>query len=259
MFPRLPIALGCMLALLLGSHGLADDGPFGDLDFSRLSKPQEQFFWKRLKILADEEGVLAYCGQPDDFGQRAKQGIRSCVTSEALNKAESFFKSELKAAKDSLSERQASCRAKPEATGGWLGIDISPVGEDATGSPSSHAQSGALVAAAFDGSPAAAADLRAGDVITTMNGENVAAPKELSAKIRALAPGATVQLGVLRDGAGRTVTVKLGAMAFDRRGRIALDLPALIEFSKQDLKSVSDQVTEMCQKCKTSIWAMFCH
>src|SRR5271156_3113183 len=137
MIARLWKISGCILALLVSSAGLADDGPFGDLDFSRLSKPQEQFFWKRLKSLAAEEAVLTYCGQPDDFEQRAKQGIRSCVTSEALNKAESFFKSELKVARDSLNERQASCRAKPEATSGWLGIDISPVGDGAADSPSS--------------------------------------------------------------------------------------------------------------------------
>jgi hypothetical protein len=256
MFSRLPIVFGCGLALLLGSPGLAEDGPSGDLDFSRLSKPQEQFFWKRLKDLAAEEAVLTYCGHPDDFEQRAKQGIRSCVTSEALNKAESFFESELKATRDSLGERQASCRGKPEATSGWLGVDITPVEKAGA---SVHAGAGALVTGALDDSPAAAADLRAGDVITTVNGEAVAGPKELSAKIRALAPGATVRLGVERVGAGRTVTVKLGSMAFDRQGRIALDMPALIESSKQDLKSVSDQVTEMCQKCKTSIWAMFCH
>jgi hypothetical protein len=247
------------LALLLTSPGLADDGPSGDLDFSRLSKPQEQFFWKRLKDLAVEEAVISYCGQPDDFEQRSKQGIRSCVTSDALNKAQSFFESELKATKDSLGERRASCRGKPEATSGWLGVDITPVGKDGAGSPGVPAGSGAVVTGALEDSPAASADLRAGDVITSVNGEIVAGPKELSAKIRGLAPGATVQLGVLRDGAGRTVTVKLGAMAFDRQGRIALDMPALIDSSKQDLKSVSDQVTEMCQKCKTSIWAMFCH
>jgi PDZ domain len=259
MLARLSLASGCVVALLLASPGRADDGPFGDLDFSRLSKPQEQFFWKRLKSLAVEEAVLTYCDQPDDFEQQAKQGIRSCVTSEALNKAESFFKFELKAAKDGLGARQASCRAKPEATSGWLGVDIGPVWKDAADSPGARAGSGALVAGALDDSPAAAADLRAGDVITTVNGDAVAGPKELSAKIRALAPGATVQLGVLRDGAGRTVSVKLGAMAFDKQGRVALDMPALVESSKQDLKSVSDQVTEMCQKCKTSIWAMFCH
>ena len=247
------------MALLLSSPGLADDGPFGDLDFSRLSKPQEQLFWKRLKDLAVEEAVISYCGEPDDFEQRAKQDIRSCVTSEALNKAESFFKSELKVAKDTLSERHASCRGKPEATSGWLGVDISPVGKDVASSPGASAGSGAFVARTLDDSPAATADLKAGDVITSVNGESIAGPKELSARIRGLAPGATVQLGVLRSGAGRTVTVKLGAMAFDRQGKIALDMAAPIESSKQDRKSVSGKSRRRARRCKTSIWAVFCH
>jgi S1-C subfamily serine protease len=58
-----------------------------------------------------------------------------------------------------------------------------------------------------------------------VNGENIAGPKELSAKIRVIAPGTTVQLGVLRDGADHSVSVKLGAMAFDRQGKIAFDMP----------------------------------
>src|ERR1700683_5296410 len=101
MLARLAAASGWILTLFLTSTAIADDGPFGDLDFSRLSKPQEQFFWKRLKSLAAEEAVISYCGQPDDFEQRAKQGIQACVTSEAMNKAESFFESELKATKAS--------------------------------------------------------------------------------------------------------------------------------------------------------------
>ena len=249
---RLPRASRWILALCLSAPALADEGPYGNLDFSRLSKPQEEFFWKRLQGLADEEAVISYCGQPDDFQQEAKQGIRSCVTSEALTKAESFFKSEFKAAVTTLRDRKASCAAKPAATRGWLGVEIKPV--DRAGAEGA----GALVANALENSPAASADLKAGDVITTVNGENIAGAKELTAKIRALAPGVMVQLGVLRDGSARTVSVKLGAMAFDPDGRIALDMPALIVSSKQDLKYVADEVTKMCRQCKTSIWAMFC-
>lgn len=239
--------------LLIGS-AYADNSQFGDLDFTRLSKPQEQFFWKRLKDLAFEGAVLAYCGQPDDFENRAKQGIQSCVTAEALDKADSFYKSELKTSLASIGERKLACNAKPDSTRGWLGVDLRPVGD-----LGGKLASGALVAGTFDDSPAAAADIRAGDVITSVNGEAIADPKELSAKIRALPPDASIQLGVLRDGAGRTVSLKLGAMAFDRQGRIAFDMPALVESSKRDLKYVSDEVTEMCRKCKTTIWAMFCH
>ena len=253
---RLSLVSGFALLLFFHAPGRADDGPYGNLDFTHLSQSQEEFFWKRLKALAVEEAALTYCGQPDDFEQRAKQGIRSCVTADALNKAQSFFTSEMKATLNSLRERRLSCNAKPEATSGWLGVDISPVSKGSPARP--DVGSGALVTGTLDGSPAAAADLKPGDVITSMNGETIASPKELSAKVRGVAPRTTIQLGVLRDGAGRSVSVTLGAMAFDRQGMIAVDMPALVASSKQDLRSISDEVTEMCQKCKSSIWAMFC-
>jgi hypothetical protein len=239
--------------------GHAEDSQFGDLDFTRLSKPREQFFWKRLKSLAFEEAVLTYCGQPDDFEQRAKQGIRSCVTEAALNKAESFFKSELEASEAKFRQRKLACGAKPDVTGGWLGIVLMPVGNSVADSPGAGVASGARVVSALEDSPAAAADVKAGDVITSVNGENIADPKELSARIRALAPGTNVELSVLRNGVGHTVSVKLGGMAFDRQGTVAFDMPALIASSKEDLKYVSDEVAEMCRKCQTTIWAMFCH
>jgi hypothetical protein len=60
-------------------------------------------------------------------------------------------------------------------------------------------------------------------------------------------------------GAARPVTVKLVAMAFDRQGKIALDMAAPIESSKQDRKSVSGKSRRRARRCKTSIWAVFCH
>jgi predicted metalloprotease with PDZ domain len=152
----------------------------------------------------------------------------------------------MKVALLSLHERKASCRGKPQAERGWLGVEIKP---DAKG---------AMVTSAMAGSPAATADLKAGDVISSVNGQAIDGPKQLSAKIRTLAPGATVALGLWRDGAERQASVKLGGMAFDADGRTALDMPALMVSSRQDLKAISGAVTDMCVKCKTSVWAMFC-
>jgi hypothetical protein len=234
-----------LFAALLASSAWADT-PYGNLDFARMTPQQSEFFWRRLRSLAIEEAVLTYCGAPDDFEVRAKQGIRACVTEEALGKADAFFKTEMKMALLSLHIRKASCAGKTEAKRGWLGIEIKPDPK------------GALVTAAMAGSPAASADLRAGDIVTSVNGEAIAGPKELSAKIRALAPGATVALGLLRDGAGRTASLKLGGMAFDASGDTALDMPALVASSREDLHAIAGEVTDMCAKCKTSIWAMFC-
>ncbi len=105
------------LLLALGSSALAEEA-YGNLDFSRLTKPQEEFFWRRLKSLAEEEAVLAYCGQADDFARRAQQGIRACVTAAAMQRAESYFNTELKAAEGALRSKKSSCRTSPAPTSG---------------------------------------------------------------------------------------------------------------------------------------------
>jgi membrane-associated protease RseP (regulator of RpoE activity) len=238
--------LFAIFALALLAAPARADASYGSLDFARMTPQQSDFFWRRLRSLAIEEAVLSYCGAPDDFEVKAKQGVQACVTAEALGKADAFFKAEMKTALVSLHERKASCAGKTAPKRGWLGVEIKPDPK------------GALVTAAMAGSPAASADLKAGDVVTSVNGEAIAGPKELSAKIRALPPGANVALGLLRDGAGRTASIKLGAMAFDASGDTALDMPALVVSSREDLHLIAGAVTDMCAKCKTSIWAMFC-
>jgi hypothetical protein len=233
--------------LALAAPARGEEAAYGNLDFSRLTKPQEEFFWQRLKSLAVEEAALAHCGEADDFAARAKAGIRACVTAAAMERAESAFKTEMKATEESLRARKPSCRAAPKPNRGWLGVELA-----------SSAAAGAEVAGAVADSPAAGAGLKAGDVISAVNGEAVAGPKELSAKIRALAPSADVRLAVTHDGAAREVNLKLGAMAFDADGRVALDMPTLVAESRADLKRVADEVTELCTKCKTTVWALFC-
>jgi hypothetical protein len=255
---RLSMSWGAILVLLLPYLAQAENSPFGNLDFTRMTKPQEQFFWKRLKTLAFEEAILTYCGQSDDFEIRAKQGIKSCVTEDALDRADSFYRLELKSSLEAIRARKATCSAKPDSTRAWLGVEIQPLSK-ASAEVANGLVAGALVTNTFDNSSAAAAGVQAGDVITSVDGENIGDPKELTAKIARLAPGANVQLGVQRNGAGRTLSVKLGAMAFDRQGKVAFDMPDLIQTSKKDLRYVSDEVTDMCGKCRTSIWAMFCH
>lgn len=237
---------GLLILLALTLPAQAEEAATGRLDFSRLTQPQEEFFWRRLKSLAIEEAVLAHCGQADDFAERARAGIRACVTPAALAKAEAFFRTEMRTAEASLKARGAACKGRPAATRGWLGVELGSAG------------GGAEIAGTIADSPAASADLKAGDVITAVNGAAIAGPKELSARIRALAPGAEAKLAVKRDGATREVNVKLGANAFDADGRVALDMPSLIAESRDDLKRVADQVTDMCVKCTTTIWAAFC-
>lgn len=71
--------------------------------------------------------------------------------------------------------------------------------------------SGARIEEVVADSAAAAAGLQAGDLITAVDGEPVAAPDKLADTISARAPGDTLTLTVLRDGAEQTLTATLGA------------------------------------------------
>jgi putative serine protease PepD len=68
---------------------------------------------------------------------------------------------------------------------------------------------GAEIQGVTPGSPAASADLRAGDVITGVDGRDVTAPEDVSEAINALEPGDEIQVEVERGGESRVVSVEL--------------------------------------------------
>jgi Do/DeqQ family serine protease len=69
---------------------------------------------------------------------------------------------------------------------------------------------GALVSQVVDGSPADQAGIKAGDVITTINGRTVANAGELRNAIGLLRIGEKVELGLIREGKPRRVTATIG-------------------------------------------------
>ena len=95
---------------------------------------------------------------------------------------------------------------------GWLGVEIQPVTPEIADSLGLKKDTGALVSNAQDDSPAKAAGLTAGDVITGVDGKDVSSPKELARMIGNIAPGKSVEVTVLRDGSSKDFTVKLGEL-----------------------------------------------
>jgi putative serine protease PepD len=85
---------------------------------------------------------------------------------------------------------------------GYLGVTTAPI--------TAGGQAGALISQVTSGSPADRAGLRAGDVVTAIDGQAVQDFSELAARIRAHAPGDRVELRVVRDGNETTVTATLG-------------------------------------------------
>jgi Do/DeqQ family serine protease len=69
---------------------------------------------------------------------------------------------------------------------------------------------GALVSQVIEGSPAEKAGIKAGDVITSINGRNIANASDLRNTIGLLRIGEKVELGLIRDGKPRRVTAVIG-------------------------------------------------
>jgi serine protease Do len=71
---------------------------------------------------------------------------------------------------------------------------------------------GALVAEAQADAPGGKAGIKAGDVITKVNGDEIDSPKALARMIGRLAPGKSVEVGLWRNGKAETVNVTLGEL-----------------------------------------------
>lgn len=95
---------------------------------------------------------------------------------------------------------------------GWLGVEIQPVTSDIAESLGLKSEKGALVSSAQDAGPGKKAGITAGDVITQVDGKDVASPKELARVIGGYAPGKSVDVTVWRNGRNETVKVDLGTL-----------------------------------------------
>ena len=91
----------------------------------------------------------------------------------------------------------------------YWGMQVVPL--SATVAAANNLPEGLFVNALASGGPAATAGIQPGDVITTIDGQ--AASTTLLTELQLTrTPGSDVKLGITRDGAKRTVTVKLGSL-----------------------------------------------
>jgi serine protease Do len=113
----------------------------------------------------------------------------------------------------------AQLKEHGSVTRGWLGVQIQTVTPEIADSLGLKKAQGALVAEPQANSPAAKAGIKAGEVITQVNGEAVKDSRELAKKIGAMQPGSKVNLTLLDNGSEQTVTVELGQLPNTQEAR----------------------------------------
>ena len=104
---------------------------------------------------------------------------------------------------------------------GYIGVtiqDFSPESAEALGMPNVK---GAIVAELVPGGPAAKAGLLPDDILTGVNGVEVANRSELTREVAKARPGEAIKMTVIRDGKPRTVTVTSGTRPAE--GSLALN------------------------------------
>jgi len=90
-----------------------------------------------------------------------------------------------------------------------LGIDAEDLEGDLGNYFGAPDGEGVLVRNVFEDSPAAKAGLKAGDVITSMDGERIRSASELREKLAAKKDAKSVKLGLLRNRSEMSLTVEL--------------------------------------------------
>ncbi|HEU5276607.1 MAG TPA: Do family serine endopeptidase [Xanthobacteraceae bacterium] len=106
-----------------------------------------------------------------------------------------------------------------KVTRGWIGVQIQPVTADIAESLGLKQARGALVAEPQDGSPAAKAGIKSGDVIVSLNGDPVPDARSLARRISGLAPGTSVKIGIVRSGNNQDLSLTLGELPKERVAR----------------------------------------
>ena len=95
---------------------------------------------------------------------------------------------------------------------GYLGVYIDDLSETMAESFGYDSTDGVLVTNPIPGSPAAKAGLKAGDIITKLDGRQVRSADALRNTVARIDPGTEVEVTVFRDGETKEVTVTLGQL-----------------------------------------------
>ena len=97
-----------------------------------------------------------------------------------------------------------------KVTRGRLGVTIQEVNQSLAGSFGLPKAGGALVSSVEDGSAAAKAGLKPGDVVLKLDGVEIGSSLDLSSRVAGMKPGSSAKLEVWRDGKPREIVVSVG-------------------------------------------------
>lgn len=114
-------------------------------------------------------------------------------------------------------------KEKGKVSRGWLGVVIQEVSKDLAESFGLEKAAGALVVQVVPGSPAEAAGLKSGDIITHFNGKSIYLSSDLPHEVGRVKPGEDAKLDVVRNGKRKKITVAIGTLPDGDSAELAMN------------------------------------
>ncbi|MFQ5413852.1 MAG: DegQ family serine endoprotease [Phycisphaerae bacterium] len=122
---------------------------------------------------------------------------------------------------------------------GWLGVGIQNLNEDLAKSFGFEGTGGVIVGDVTPDGPADQAGFKSGDIITRYDGKAVADIDKLRARVAATKPDTRVEVEVFRDGATRTVRVKIGEL---EHGPASARGPASVDDLGMTVRTITPEI-----------------
>jgi len=139
-------------------------------------------------------------------------------------------------------------KSKGKVTRGWLGVIIQEVTRELAESFDMKVAHGALVARVLDNSPAKAAEIRVGDIITRFNGQRVSTSTDLPPLVGRIHVDDVAKVEVIRNGKKLQLNITIGELPeqvqladakpkpkLKERNRLALEVDELDVKLRQEL------------------------
>jgi len=116
---------------------------------------------------------------------------------------------------DTVRQVVAALQKDGHVTRGYLGVEAQTVSGAMTAALHLSSPHGALIASVVPDSPAAKAGLQPGDVIESVDGKTIADPRALALNVAGVKPGTDADVGIMRDGQTKRLTVSLTTLPGD--------------------------------------------
>ncbi len=102
-------------------------------------------------------------------------------------------------------------------TRGWLGVELQDITPELAESFQLPTEQGAIISGVLNNGPADRAGIKPGDILTGINGKDIADAKNLLYQIAALKPGEKADLSLLRDNRKMRLNVTIGKRPVDNK------------------------------------------